>query len=89
MLKPQRQQRGFFATFSLPTGVYFYLVSGRWFKASSLSGEWTAASNSEIEVFSTIPKDHAKSRVRVAVPGTPEAEEAVMIASIPEQAEVS
>jgi hypothetical protein len=38
--------------------------------------------------FAAIPADHARARVRSSVPGTPEAQEAILLAQIPRQAEV-
>ena len=73
---------------STPGGDYYYLVSGRWFRASSLQGPWSPANRILPESFAAIPADHPTARVRVSVPGTPEAEEAVMLASIPQKAEV-
>jgi hypothetical protein len=73
---------------SKASGDYYYLVSGRWFRASSLKGPWSPASRELPESFAAIPTDHPAARVRVSVPGTPEAEEAVMLASVPQKAEV-
>ncbi len=69
-------------------GAYYFLASGRWFRAAGLEGPWTYAGNDLPGDFARIPKDHARARVRVSVPGTPEAEEAVMLAQAPHQAEV-
>ncbi|HOB52595.1 MAG TPA: hypothetical protein PK176_09505 [Acidobacteriota bacterium] len=67
---------------------YYYLVSGRWFRAMSLDGPWTFASDQLPADFAKIPKDHPKAAVRASVPGTPEAQEAVMLAQAPHKAEV-
>jgi len=67
---------------------YYYLVSGRWFRASLLRGPWEHVKKLP-EVFATIPKDHEKSHVLAAVPNTEEARLAVLEASLPRKAEVS
>jgi len=74
--------------FQMKKADYYYLVSGRWFKAKSLDGPWTFASNSLPPEFSQIPPDHPRARVRSSVPGTDEAAEAVLLASIPKTARV-
>lgn len=69
------------------TGSYYYLVSGRWFRASTLEGPWQAAGPLPGN-FAKIPEDHPRAHVRSAVPGTVEAQFAVMQAQIPTKAEV-
>jgi len=71
-----------------PDGTLYYLVSGRWFRASSLDGPWTYASDALPADFAKIPPDHPRAAVRASVPGTPEAQEAVMLAQAPHKAEV-
>ena len=75
-------------------GRYYYLVSGRWFRAKDLGGEgpdgvWSSAMGDLPAGFEKIPSDHAKAHVLASVPGTPEAEEAVLQAQIPSVAQVS
>ncbi len=67
---------------------YYYLVSGRWFRASSLQGPWAPIGQDLPKGFAAIPKTHPAASVRVSVKGTAEADEAVMLASIPQKAEV-
>ena len=67
---------------------FYYLVSGRWFRAQSLRGPWEHVKELP-EVFATIPKDHEKAHVLVAIPNTDEARLAVLEASIPRKATVS
>ena len=67
---------------------FYYLVSGRWFRAENLDGEWTFATPELPEDFARIPRDHPRGRVRASVPGTPEAEQAVILAQIPQKAQV-
>ena len=68
---------------------FYYLVSGRWFRSASLEGPWAFCSADLPADFAKIPKDHPKASVRASVPGTPEAQEALMLAQAPHKAEVS
>ena len=67
----------------------YYLVSGRWFKASSFKGPWTFATDKLPNDFKAIPADHERSRVLASVPGTDEAAEAILMAQIPTTARVN
>ena len=51
---------------------FYYLVSGRWFNADQLRGPWEHVKELP-DVFATIPADHEKGHVLVAVPNTDEA----------------
>ena len=66
-----------------PTNTYYYLVAGRWFSATSLAGPWVYATESLPKDFTQIPTDSSIASVLASVPGTPEAEDAVLIAQIP------
>ena len=66
-----------------PTGAYYFLTSGRWFTASGPLGPWTFASFSLPSDFAKIPPNSPKGSVLASVPGTPEAQDAVLIAQIP------
>ncbi|MCK6370186.1 MAG: hypothetical protein L6Q83_02475 [Gammaproteobacteria bacterium] len=67
---------------------YYYLVSGRWFSTQDLEdGPWLPVTTLPA-VFAGIPKNHAKARVRVAVPGTEEAQLAMLEASVPRKATI-
>ena len=71
---------------------HFLLLSGRWFMAEKLDGSWTMAAELP-EAFQDIPAEdsedaHEKSYVRSSIPGTEEAWEAALIASIPRKAEI-
>lgn len=70
-------------------GHYYFLTAGRWFKAKSLAGPWSGASKKLPDDFSNIPTDHDKAYILSSVPGTPEAEAAVLLASIPRKATVN
>ncbi len=67
-------------------GTFYYLVSGRWFSARSLDGPWTFATASLPADFRRIPANGPRGFVLASVPGTPQAEEALIEAQIPQQA---
>ena len=68
---------------------YYFLTSGRWFRSSELKSQtWVAATNALPEDFKKISPGHPRAHVLAAVPGTHQAEEAVLNASIPETATI-
>jgi hypothetical protein len=68
---------------------FYVLLSGRWFRADNLGGPFTYASASLPADFLKIPAGSPKVGVRVSVPGTQEAADAVMLAQIPTTAVVN
>lgn len=70
-------------------GPFYYLVTGRWFTSPTLAGPWEFASTSLPEDFRKIPREHPRSRVLASVPGTNEANEAVLLAMVPQTARVN
>jgi hypothetical protein len=70
------------------TGPVYYLVAGRWFSAPDFTGPWTFATTSLPADFQKIPLEHERSRVLASVPGTAQAAEAVLLASVPQTARV-
>jgi hypothetical protein len=62
---------------------YYLLISGRWFKAAGLGGPWTPASQELPGDFARIPDHDPSAFVKASVPGTVEARDAVLLASIP------
>ncbi len=76
--------------FSIDDKLFYYLVSGRWFRCQSLSNnsKWEFVSDRLPQDFKRIPNNSPRARVRVSVPGTPEAESAVILAQIPQKATV-
>lgn len=71
-----------------PTGAIYFLVSGRWYKAPQLEGSWTYAGNDLPEDFRKIPEGSPCAEVLASVPGTEEAEDAVILATVPVEAVV-
>lgn len=67
-------------------GKFYYLVSGRWFSSAGLDGPWAFASNSLPPDFSLIPTGNPRSAVLASVPGTAQAQQAIVEANIPRQA---
>jgi len=75
--------------FDMANSDYYVLLSGRWFRASSLSGPWTFVPSTSLPAdFKKIPADSPASIVLASVAGTPEAQEAVIENSIPQTATI-
>jgi hypothetical protein len=64
-------------------GKIYFLVAGRWFRGGSLNGPWSAASQDLPPDFAMIPDSDPAAYVKASVPGTREAKDAVLLASIP------
>jgi hypothetical protein len=68
----------------------YVLLSGRWFKADSLQGPWTYLAPKDLpEEFAKIPPTTPQGAVLASVPGTPQAELALVADSVPTTATVS
>jgi hypothetical protein len=67
---------------------YYYLVSGRWFRADKLEGPWRFATTELPADFAKIPREHPRGDVLALVPGTRPAQEAVIQGHIPQTARV-
>jgi len=75
--------------FYLGNQHYYFLTAGRWFKTKDMaSKKWSSASKDLPAEFGKIPDDHVKSSVLASVPGSEEANAAVLLASIPQKAKV-
>ncbi|MFT5372384.1 MAG: hypothetical protein ACI9R7_001929, partial [Lysobacterales bacterium] len=73
----------------LSTGNMYVLLSGRWFRAKQQSGPWTFVRPDELPAsFSEIPPASDIGGVRNSVAGTPEAEDAILNAAIPQTAAI-
>jgi hypothetical protein len=69
---------------------YYILISGRWYRSSALTGPWTWVSAKALPAdFARIPKDGPASVVLASVAGTPQAQEALIANSVPQNATVS
>jgi hypothetical protein len=69
---------------------YFVILSGRWFGSTSLDGPWSFVPGHELPAdFSQIPPESEMRHLRVSVPGTDEANEAVMDNQIPQTSAIS
>ncbi len=64
-------------------GRFYALFSGRWFASAGLDGPWSFATNNLPPDFPLIPPNSNEGAVLASVPGTVQAEEAVLKASIP------
>jgi hypothetical protein len=62
---------------------YYFLVAGRWFRAKTLQGPWVYASADLPTDFALIPPRSPRAGVLASVPGTQEAQDAVMLAQVP------
>jgi hypothetical protein len=69
---------------------YYFLTSGRWFRTPELGGgKWVAATTTLPVDFKKIPLNHPRAHVLASIPGTRQAEEAVLKASIPRTATIN
>ncbi|MGU3496967.1 carbohydrate-binding family V/XII [Xanthobacteraceae bacterium A53D] len=68
---------------------YYVLISGRWFRSTSLDGSWTYVASTDLPAgFAKISPQDPKGNVLVSVAGTPQAKEAAIAATIPQTATV-
>jgi len=73
-----------------PSQDHFILLSGRWFKATSMNGPWQYVAGEKLPAdFAKIPATHQKAAVLVSVPGTPQAKEALIANAIPQTATIT
>ncbi len=75
----------------LRTQNHYALISGRWYRTTALAqGQWSYVAPASLPAdFAMIPPDHPTESVRAAVPGTPQAREAVIASSVPQVATVA
>ena len=76
--------------YNLNNSSYYVLISGRWFTSGSLQGgTWSFVPAGNLPPdFAKIPPTSDKSNVLMSVPGTPQAQEAVIANAIPQTATV-
>src|SRR5262249_50286043 len=68
----------------------YVLVGGRWFSGSGFSGPWQYVAGSSLPPdFTKIPDDSPKENMKASVPGTAQAQEAVIATQIPQTATVN
>ena len=68
---------------------YYTLISGRWFRSTSREGPWAFVPGRELpDEFAKIPENDPAGEVLVAVPGTSQAQEALVENEVPETATV-
>lgn len=68
---------------------YYVLLSGRWYRSSSLDGNWQFIGADRLPAdFAKIPAGSPKDNVLASVAGTPAARDAVMDAQVPQTAKV-
>ena len=68
--------------------LYYVQLSGRWFSAHALAGPWDYASENLPPDFAMISPDSPDGAVLASVPGTVQAQEAVLKAQIPTTATI-
>ena len=69
---------------------HFILIAGRWYHSKSLKdGDWKFSEPEDLpEDFKKIPEDSEMASVRPSIPGTPEAQTALLEQSIPQTATI-
>jgi hypothetical protein len=74
----------------IDTQEHYVLLAGRWYKSKSLEdGSWTFVEPGDLPAdFSKIPEDSDIADVRVSIPDTPEAQDALLEQTIPQTATV-
>jgi len=71
------------------TQQYYVLLSGRWYRSKTLNGNWQYIAPDQLPAdFAKIPAGSPKDNVLASVAGTPQAEDAVKEAQVPQTAKV-
>jgi hypothetical protein len=71
------------------SGNVFVLISGRWYTAGTFAGPWTVVRPDQMPAaFKDIPPDSDLAAARVSVAGTPEANDAMLDAYVPQTAAI-
>ncbi len=67
----------------------YILISGRWYRAHSVSGPWTYVAGRDLPAdFAQIPNTSPMENVKASIPGTPQAQEAAIANAVPQTATV-
>jgi hypothetical protein len=73
----------------ISTQQTYVLVTGRWFRAPDFNGPWQYVAAKDLPPdFANIPDENPKENVKASVPGTTQAQEAVIANEIPQTAVV-
>ncbi len=68
---------------------YYVLVSGRWFRAAGFAGPWSFVPGTSLPAsFAKISTTDPAANALVSVPGTPQAKEAAIAATVPQTASI-
>lgn len=68
---------------------YYVLISGRWFRAAGYAGPWSFVPGTSLPAsFAKIAPTDPASNALVSVPGTPQAKEAAIAATVPQTATI-
>lgn len=72
------------------TQQHYVLLAGRWYHSKTLAdGDWQFQEPNDLpKDFANIPEDSDMANVRANIPGTPEAQDALLEQSIPQTAQV-
>jgi len=70
---------------------HYILIAGRWYHSKTLEdGDWKFAEPDKLPAdFAKIPEDSKMASVRVSIPNTPEAQDALLEQSIPQTATIN
>src|SRR5262249_13199177 len=67
----------------------YIVISGRWYRASDSSGPWEFVDGRSLpQDFEQMPDDSRVDNVKASVPGTPQAQEALIGNDIPQTAKI-
>lgn len=74
----------------IPSQMHYVLIGGRWYYSKSLDdGDWKFQEPGELPAgFEKIPEESEMTTVRSSIPGTPEAQTALLEQSIPQTATI-
>lgn len=71
--------------FDVPSQTWYIVVSGRWYRARSLSGDWSFVESDRLPAsFARIPPSSSKADALAYVAGTEAAKDAVMDSAVPQ-----
>lgn len=70
--------------------TYYLVISGRWFSTKDFSTPWQFVPAAQLPAdFSNVPENAPAGTVLASVPGTPQAQEATIAASVPKTARIA